>query len=482
MITLNINMSAVIAQSEQDEIPLPPAANQYLEMRATKIQEVEGKGKQVIFELYGHNLEFKAFDVRFSYDENIFKTSNILTNDETEDAKQFFKPESDFENHTELFTLPQTQETTDNEENIEGSENNENETTENNETSKKKIMRAVFSFNPPVEVKENGPIINKEGIGKVVSTGEELLIGKVSFSMNAQEFDISSFKLERGDNFPTTGIDINLDGTHCFEEQSTFKFVDKTASKDAYLSNLIVSSGEIDENNPENSTYKEYELVPTFEKETTKYELTLMEYIDILNIKVTQNDIKSTIKMKVPKRDENNKLQYEEDGQTIIYEEKEIQNNINEPVTINKLGEPDTLVTIIVTAEDGKTINNYELTVKRPCGLIKGSIYTSPTANTTKTHKATVRIYKTDEVNNFINWNDIIDGMSDNVHDILLTLNSLNVETNDDGTYEIYVIPGTYDILLDKPGYLDHIITAKQINDKNEIEIERKSLLPRRYK
>ena len=36
-----------------------PSDNQYLELRATTITEVEGQGKQVIMELWGHDIEFK---------------------------------------------------------------------------------------------------------------------------------------------------------------------------------------------------------------------------------------------------------------------------------------------------------------------------------------------------------------------------------------------------------------------------------------
>lgn len=457
MLALNINISAVIAESDPDEIPLQPTENQYLEMRATSIKEVTGQDKQVIFKLIGHNLDFKGFDVRFSYDGTIFKTSNIETNVPTDDEKEFCKLESEFSSCTEFFTVEYTGEGTG--------------------------IRGVFSFNPPVNETEH--IKEKDGIGKVITTNEELLIGEFSFSMKSDEFDISSFKLETGTNFPMTGIDINLDGTHCFEEQTVFRFTDKTASKDAYLSKLIVSSGIKDEENPANSTYKEYELVPIFDMKTLKYELTLMEYIDTLNIKLTQNDPKSTVEIEMPMRDVDNKLQYETDGK-IKYDkktlQKDTQNNINEQVTINKLGEPDTIITITVTAEDGKTINNYELTIKRPCGLIKGKVVTTPTTSTTGKHEATVRIYKTEDANNAIDWSSIKPGISDNVHETLLTLNSLNVETNDDGTYEIYVIPGTYNILLDKTGYLDQIITSKQINSGETIELGEKTLLPRRYK
>ena len=42
--------------------------------------------------------------------------------------------------------------------------------------------------------------------------------------------------------------------------------------------------------------------------------------------------------------------------------------------------------------------------------------------------------------------------------------------------YEIYVIPGTYDILLDKPGYLDHIYTKQTVNEGETIDLGEKEL------
>lgn len=38
-----------------------PTDNQYLELRATTIKEVEGQNKQVIMELWGHEINFKRF-------------------------------------------------------------------------------------------------------------------------------------------------------------------------------------------------------------------------------------------------------------------------------------------------------------------------------------------------------------------------------------------------------------------------------------
>lgn len=292
--------------------------------------------------------------------------------------------------------------------------------------------------------------------------------------MLTDTFDVSEFSLVENLNYsPNTGIKIDYTVQESYQAQSTFRFTDATASKDAFLKNLIVSSGTQDE---ESSKYKEYELTPTFDKDVSEYEITLLEYIKELNITAIQNDEKATMKIKYPKRDEFGNLLYEEDGTTLLYEEKELLNNTKFQIMLNELGKIDTKITIIVTAEDTKTIKEYTLTVKRPYGTIKGSIYLKP-MKSVGIYKATVRIYRKEDVEKIIDWATIVEGKRDNIHDQLLSLESINIQTNEDGTYEIYVIPGEYDILLDKEGYLDHIIINKTINEGEILELGEKELL-----
>lgn len=338
------------------------------------------------------------------------------------------------------------------------------------------VIDAIVSFNPPTTESEH--IIEKEDIGKVVSTTGGVLLGKMSFKMTANEFDISGFELVTDTSSPTTGIKINLNLTQSFEAQSTFRFTDQTASRDATLSNIVISSGETDEENPSNSTYKEHNLTPTFNKETFNYEIELLEYIDTMKIKATTSDENATMKIKVPKRDENNNLVYDTDETTIIYEEKEIQSDTPLEFTLNKLGEPDTHLTINITAEDEKTTSTYEIVIKRPYGIVKGSVYVPPIASTTGIHKADIKFYKTEEVAKEIDLSAMavaIDKSS--VHSTLITLNSKNYITNDDGTYEIYIIPGEYDILIDKSGYLDHIYKSRQINEGDVLDLGEEQLV-----
>ena len=93
-----------------------------------------------------------------------------------------------------------------------------------------------------------------------------------------------------------------------------------------------------------------------------------------------------------------------------------------------------------------------------------------------KIYKATVRLYKSDEVKNVIDWSTVKSGKRDSIHQQLEKITSLDSDTNDDGTFEIYVTPGTYDILLDREGYLDHIFISRTINNGDVLDVGEKEL------
>lgn len=413
-----------------------PTENQFFELRAVKVTNIEGKDKQVIFELWAHEIEFKGFDVRFSYDGTHFAPSNITTNDYTDDETEFFKFESEFSDCLELFTVPYTGTSTGG-------------------------MRAVVSFNPPISESEH--IKNKENVGMIVDSSGSVLLGTLSFRTTLDKFDISSFKLETSDTTsPKTGIKIIIDGSTYYENQSTFRFTDKSASRNADLSNIKLSNG-----NEDDEKYKEYALNPSFDKNTLEYTTELLEYVDKVNLEVTKDDEKSSIVIKQPKHDENGNLVFEDDGSTIVYEETSLDDLKNE-IVLNKLGEPDTVIELKVTAEDEVTTKTYKITIHRPYGTIKGSIHT---VNSNDVHIADVKVYNNSDQ---IDWENI------SSHDELDNYKTvLNKKTNEDGTYEIKVIPGNYDVLIDKVAYLDYIVTTIQVNENDEIDLDNVELIPR---
>lgn len=413
-----------------------PTEDQFFELRAVKVTNIEGKDKQVIFELWAHEIEFRGFDVRFSYDGTHFAPSNITTNDYTDDETEFFKFESEFSDCLELFTVPYTGTSTGG-------------------------MRAVVSFNPPISESEH--IKNKENVGMIVDSSGSVLLGTLSFRTTLDKFDISSFKLETSDTTsPKTGIKIIIDGSTYYENQSTFRFTDKSASRNADLSNIKLSNGNEDDEN-----YKEYALNPSFDKNTLEYTTELLEYVDKVNLEVTKDDEKSSIVIKQPKHDENGNLVFEDDGSTIVYEEKSLDDLKNE-IVLNKLGEQDTVIELKVTAEDEVTTKTYKITIHRPYGTIKGSIHT---VNSNDVHIADVKVYNNSDQ---IDWENI------SSHDELDNYKTvLNKKTNEDGTYEIKVIPGNYDVLIDKVAYLDYIVTTIQVNENDEIDLDNVELIPR---
>lgn len=217
--------------------------------------------------------------------------------------------------------------------------------------------------------------------------------------------------------------------------------------------------------------------MPGFDTNKLNYTREILEYIDDIDLKLQTNDKKAAVKVKIPKRDETTgELVSKEDG-TLEYVEIPItqdENGAKLNIKLNELGKEDTKITISVTAESGKTTCDYTITIKRPFATIKGSIYTGPTATLEK-HIADIRIYKTDEVESTI---DLADGsLRTTIHETLMTLNSINYTTKEDGTYEIYVVPGKYHMLIDKAGYLDHIFILPELIDKEQKEINQTILL-----
>ena len=141
--------------------------------------------------------------------------------------------------------------------------------------------------------------------------------------MNTNKFDISSFKLETSNNnSPKTGIKINVDGGKTYyEDQTSFRFTDKTESKNADLSNIILSKEQQVTEGEQETTHKEYEYTPKFDKNTQDYELSLLEYMDSIDLIAIKSDEKSTLKLKIAKRDEKGNAIKDENG-NITYEEK----------------------------------------------------------------------------------------------------------------------------------------------------------------
>ena len=113
-----------------------------------------------------------------------------------------------------------------------------------------------------------------------------------------------------------------------------------------------------------------------------------------------------------------------------------------------------TVRTIKVTAPDG-TVKEYSLT------LIKKTTITGKItdANIVSEHYATITVYQTNDTR--------AEGALNNPREVIQS-----VQTNADGTYEIVLEPGTYDVVFTKPGYLTHRITKIDITDGLGAELD----------
>ncbi len=84
--------------------PVVPENYEHLELRATTIQDV-GNTKQVIMELWGYNINFTGFDVRFKFDKKSFELSDMDTNDTTDVETKFFKFETEFADKLDMMDM-----------------------------------------------------------------------------------------------------------------------------------------------------------------------------------------------------------------------------------------------------------------------------------------------------------------------------------------------------------------------------------------
>lgn len=452
IVALFVSILPIKVHAETSNV-LTPTEEQYLELRAVTVTDKAGQNKQVIMELWGHNLQFKGFTVRFSFDDTKIEPSNFTTNEITYDSDEYFKFEDEFDGKLDFFSTGYTGEGAG--------------------------IEATVSLDPPVSTSSH--IKYAEGIGNYIDTGEEVLLGQMSFQMNQTLYDETWFNLEESQSMaPGTGIKIVVSVSSYYEAQSTFRFTNETASSDADLTSIVLSHGEVNEENPEESTYKEYSLSPTFDKDTLNYQITLLDNIDYMDLTVLRSEEHATLKVEIPKRDEDGILIYEDDLTTIKYEEKDLTSGEPLRIILNELGLPDTRIKVTVVAEDQVTKKEYTILVKRPYATVKGKIYTTPTISTTTTYNGQVYAYSTDDTGGVIDWATAISNTSkmakDDLYQQITALEYRhNVETEDDGSFEFKVIPGTYDFLVTKKGYLDRYFINATVNEGDELDLVEKN-------
>ena len=426
---------------------LEPTEEQKVEFRAVSQRKNNGQ-TQLIVEVWIKNLDFKGMDLRLQYDTALLKPSDLRTNEiiDVNDALTIpsnFQFTNGFEKYMDMMAL----------------------------SFEEGELRVIYSLLGEDErTGTNEYFETNDSIGDYVHITDPVLVGRFSFQMGEGELKQDAIALKTGNTSPTTGIKVNINGTDNYDKQSLFEFIIDLSPQNADLLDIVLSSGTGEE-------YKEYLLTPNFDKDTSEYSLELLEYIDNMNLKIVKSDESSTIKLKIPKRDEQNNLVYDTDGKTIIYEQIEITDftpEITREITLNKLGEPDTIIEIEVASADESIVKTYKVVITRPYGKIEGQVQLGENLRESMEasygiytkYIADIKIYDSSK----INWEGIVPG------DITLEeIENYEIEartvSDEEGNYTIYVIPGTYDCLIERKGFLANIVKNITINNTDEINL-----------
>lgn len=408
--------------------------DQYMELKVVSVEDVEGEDKQVTLEWWSHNLNFKAVDLRFAYDSTKIKPSSLQDNSYVTDESSF-EFEGDFASYMGYMVL--------------GAENGE--------------YRCIMSLD---EYDDAGNYIeNDETLGYIVNSNVEggVLLGRMSFRLFSGDIDETTFVLKTGGTSPKTGIEISQTLNSGYSDPSVFRF--SVLSNDASLNKIEYDFFNYEEDGDSTLPELTYESLDLTKKDAestelvSKYTIELLEDVDNVSLKLGKSHEKATVKIN--------------DEEIDLVNSKEL--------VLNELGKGDTIIDIEVTAQDG-TVHTYELVVKRPYGTIKGIIQydvieenENPDINKT----TDLNIYKTGR----FNWDELKDIFGD-VYDNPATYDDLDAlekdvykQSEEDGTFEIYVVPGTYDLQIDKRGFLDYIVTNIEVSEGSVIDLGNRILI-----
>lgn len=422
------------ATLENTYATLENTEEQYMELKVVDIIDVDGADKQIILEWWSYNLNFKAVDVRFSYDETKIKPSNLQTNAyvTTSDGVDSFEFAGDFASYMAYMTA--------------SAENGE--------------YRCTMSLE---NYDDTGTYIeNDTTLGYIVNSNVEggVLLGRMSFRLYSGDIDETTFALKTGTTSPMTGVQVAQTYTAAYEDPSVFRFT--ILSDDATLKEIQYDFFNYNEENGAQVlpqlTYEQLDLSQKDADSTddvSKYTINLLEDLNNISLKLEKSNENAVVKI----------------------DNVEIDTSQSKELVLKNLGEEDTVIDIVVTAEDGKTIHTYKLVIHKPYATIKGSITTPYTTDITGKYICDIYVYKEDDVAQIFDWDTRINEFNsgtttDTINADLHTINEVKkVTTNDDGTFEINVIPGTYDVLQDKLGYLDHIYIYMTVAEGDVIDL-----------
>ena len=183
---------------------IEPEANQKVEYRAVELKDTDN-GKQLIVEIWIHNLNFKGMDLRLEYDENIVQPSNISTNEiidvnEALTIPECFEFANGFGGYLDYFAME----------------------TKNNE------YRSILSMvGADDRTGTNEYLVEDGNIGDYVSITGEVMLARLSFNAGdstIEDFTTNSLHLKEASTSPQTGIKVNVNGEDSYEAKSLYEF------------------------------------------------------------------------------------------------------------------------------------------------------------------------------------------------------------------------------------------------------------------
>lgn len=397
----------------EDPTILKPSSNQHIELRARKVRELDGKNYQIIVQLWAHNFETPSFSFRIQYP-STWHPSVLEKNERVNENTEDVEEFFKFEN---------------------GLENCmdtlgilEDETT------------LLFSTSVLMEEEMTGTnpnIIKKNEINLLNSVKKDgVLVGEFSFSSETKDINLNDIKLKPGNQVgnitlaPKTGIKVMANKYDYYEESGIFQFTIDLLATDAKLKILNTDLVEIED----------------FDRNIYEYTIEVPAHKQEIKIIAIPESETATARIK----------------EEIVDREEGLV------VPLNKISETNniTQIDIVVTAEDGETTKTYVLNVKKVGGLIEGRVITE---NNT-THHSTIKFYES-SLN--INWKSLSSIQLEDMGYKPIT----QIDTNDDGTFSAELPIGEFDILIDKPGYLDYIVTKNQVYQQVITDIQDKSIL-----
>lgn len=433
IILLIILISFILAMDKEvysstldNPIVLEPTDNQYIELRAVRVNEIEGNDYQVLLEWWAHGLETSGFSIRLGYDSSVLKPSNLEDNSYyTEDISQ---QESSNESSNDIPGYFQFENGLEKSMDILGMQKDEST-----------IKLIIGMMSPTIDSENESQYIKeKDGVKVLDSSTEDVLIGRMSFRSKSRDLAEDAIKLVVAEKeSPKTGITVMANKYDYYENQKVFRFTLDILSTNAKLSSLTTNLAEITD----------------FNRNTYEYTIKVDATYDEITVYPVPEDSKSTVTIKDVKVDT-------ESGEGSVQSIKGFSELSNKKK-----------IEILVTAEDGKTTQTYTITVLKQGGFIQGIVLT---ANTRGTHKATIKIYKSDQN---IDWKKLNSPDITEMEEAGEIVKTAEIETNDDGLFQIILPLGKYDVLIDKPGYLDYIVKEVEIYQQHTTSIGTKEII-----